>query len=49
MALNGNYLYIGDFGNNNNKRKNLTIYRFSWKDAFKQDSISTYLKTIAYA
>jgi hypothetical protein len=49
MALNGNYLYIGDFGNNNNKRKNLTIYRFSWKDALKQDSISTDLMTIAYA
>ena len=49
MAMNGNYLYIGDFGNNNNKRKNLTIYRFSWKDALKQDSISTDLMTIAYA
>ena len=49
MAMNGNYLYIGDFGNNNNKRKNLTIYRFSWKEAINQDSIATDLMTIAYA
>jgi len=49
ITLNGNYLYIGDFGNNENKRKNLTILRVSWKDALVKDSLEPQKMTFAYA
>lgn len=32
-------LYIGDFGNNNNKRKNLKILKILKKDLFKEDKV----------
>ena len=40
ITLDGKYLYIGNFGNNENKRKNLSIIRVSWKEALVNDSIS---------
>lgn len=48
IALDGNYLYIGNFGNNENKRKNLSIIRVSWKDALIKDSISSEFMTFVY-
>jgi len=48
IALDGNYLYIGNFGNNENKRKNLSIIRVSWKDALIKDSISSEFMTFEY-
>ncbi len=33
-------LYIGDFGNNNNKRKNLKILKIKKQDLFKEDKVS---------
>jgi hypothetical protein len=48
IALDGNYLYIGNFGNNENKRKNLSIIRVSWKDALIKDSISAEFMTFEY-
>jgi hypothetical protein len=48
IALDGNYLYIGNFGNNENKRKNLSIIRVSWKDVLIKDSISAEFMTFEY-
>lgn len=48
IALEGKYLYIGNFGNNKNKRKNLSIIRVSWKDAFVKDTISPDIMTFEY-
>lgn len=48
IALDGNYLYIGNFGNNENKRKNLSIIRVSWKEALIKDSISSEFMTFEY-
>lgn len=41
IASDGNFLYIGDIGNNNNKRKNLAIYKVSTKDILKQKSVKS--------
>ena len=41
ITLDGKYLYIGNFGNNENKRKNLSIIRVSWKDALVKDTINS--------
>ena len=48
IALEGKYLYIGNFGNNANKRKNLSIIRVSWKDALVNDSINSELMTFEF-
>jgi hypothetical protein len=48
IALEGNYLYIGNFGNNENKRKNLSIIRVSWKEALVNDSINSEFMTFEY-
>lgn len=34
-----NYLYLADFGNNNNRKKKFQIYRFSFQDLLTKDSI----------
>jgi hypothetical protein len=49
IALDGKYLFIGNFGNNNNKRKNLSIIRVSWKDALIEDTISSELMTFEFS
>ncbi len=49
IALDGDFLFIGDFGNNNNKRKNLSIIRVSWKDALDHDTISSDFMTFEYS
>jgi hypothetical protein len=41
ITLDEKYLYIGNFGNNENKRKNLSIIRISWKDALVKDTINS--------
>jgi len=48
IALDGNYLYIGNFGNNENKRKNLSIIRVSWKDALVKDTVNSEFMTFEY-
>ena len=48
IALDGNYLFIGNFGNNENKRKNLSIIRVSWKEALVNDSINSEFMTFEY-
>ena len=48
ITLDGKYLYIGNFGNNENKRKNLSIIRVSWKDALVKDTINSEFMTIEY-
>lgn len=48
IALEGKFLYIGNFGNNSNKRKNLSIIRISWKDALVNDSINSEFMTFEY-
>ncbi|MAA54525.1 MAG: hypothetical protein CMK43_05020, partial [Porticoccaceae bacterium] len=32
LASDANFLYIGDIGNNFNRRRKLTIYRIAWED-----------------
>lgn len=49
IALNGEYLYIGNFGNNANKRRNLSIIRILWKDVFVSDSINSESMTFEYS
>lgn len=49
IALDGKYLFIGNFGNNNNKRKNLSIIRVSWKDALIKDTISSEFMTFEFS
>lgn len=39
MCRDNKYFYIGDFGNNSNKRRNLQIYRISNPDSAKQERI----------
>ena len=48
IALDSEYLYIGDFGNNTNKRKNLSIIRVLWKEALINDSINSESMTFEY-
>ena len=48
ITLDGKYLYIGNFGNNENKRKNLSIIRVSWKDALIKDTINSEFMTFEY-
>jgi hypothetical protein len=48
ISLDGNYLYIGNFGNNENKRKNLSIIRVSWKEAIVEDTINSEFMTFEY-
>jgi hypothetical protein len=49
IALDGKYLFIGNFGNNNNKRKNLSIIRVSWRDALIKDTISSEFMTFEFS
>jgi hypothetical protein len=49
IALDSEYLYIGDFGNNANKRKNLSIIRVLWKEALINDSINSESMTFEYS
>lgn len=48
ITLDGKYLYIGNFGNNENKRKNLSIIRVSWKDALIKDTINSEFMTFEF-
>ncbi len=49
IALDNEYLYIGDIGNNSNKRKDLTIYRIKIDDLFVSDFANADFMRIAYA
>jgi hypothetical protein len=49
IALEGKFLYIGDFGNNANKRKNLSIIRVSWKEALMNDTVNSKVMTFEYS
>ena len=49
IALEGKFLYIGDFGNNANKRKNLSIIRVSWKEALMNDTVNSEVMTFEYS
>jgi hypothetical protein len=49
IALEGKFLYIGDFGNNANKRKNLSIIRVSWKEALMKDTVNSEVMTFEYS
>ena len=41
MAIDGKFLYIGDFGNNANKRRNLVIYRVKIKDVLNYNEVES--------
>jgi len=49
IALEGKFMYIGDFGNNANKRKNLSIIRVSWKEALMKDTVNSEVMTFEYS
>lgn len=42
------YIYIGDIGNNDNKRKDLKIIRVSAKEAFKKDEMEASFFSFSY-
>ncbi|HLV42710.1 MAG TPA: hypothetical protein VKY37_10550 [Brumimicrobium sp.] len=42
------YLYIGDIGNNNNKRKDLSIYKVKLEDALDKDTINAQKISFSY-
>ena len=48
LASDANFLYIGDIGNNFNRRRNLTIYRIAWED-IEQPEPSVQRITFIYA
>ncbi len=41
LAIDDKYLYIGDFGNNENKRKKLIIYRVKIKDVLEKKEVES--------
>lgn len=49
LTADDNYLYIGDFGNNNGNRQDLKIYRISQQDFFSSDTIAADTLLISYA
>jgi len=40
IAQDGDYIYIGDFGNNNGNRENLVVYRISKQDYDQSNNVS---------
>jgi len=42
------YLYIGDIGNNENRRKDLCVYKISLKAALESDSVSAQVLKFSY-
>jgi len=48
LARDENYLYIGDIGNNRNKRENLRIYRVEIKEVLDLDTVSSERINIGY-
>lgn len=49
LAIDGKYLYIGDFGNNGNKRNKLVIYRVKIKDILSETEIESKKIKFSYA
>lgn len=41
LAIDGKYVYIGDFGNNGNKRNKLLIYRVKIKDILEKSEVES--------
>jgi hypothetical protein len=39
LAQDDNFMYVGDFGNNKNARKELVIYKISLKDLYSKDTV----------
>jgi len=49
ITFNGHFVFIGDIGNNSNKRKKLNIYRIPWTDVLTKDSVEAKKMSISYA
>jgi hypothetical protein len=49
LAADKQYLYIGDIGNNSNKRKDLCIYRVKLSELFHSETIKADVMQISYA
>jgi hypothetical protein len=49
IAADSDYLYLGDIGNNSNKRKDLTIYRIRISELAFSDQVTADKMQIAYA
>ena len=48
ITFDGESIYIGDIGNNNNKRKNLAIYKVSATDILNKESVNAEVIQISY-
>lgn len=48
VCTDGEYVYVGDFGNNRGKRKNLRIYTFPLKDIPNEGNISLTVDSITF-
>jgi hypothetical protein len=49
ITYNGDYIFIGDIGNNTNKRNKLKIYRVAIEDVLSKDSIVAQTMSFSYA
>lgn len=49
LAMDKNYLYVGDFGNNENQRKNLCVYKISLDSLAHQQELTAEKIEFAYA
>ena len=49
IAIDDKFLYIGDFGNNENKRKKLVIYRVKIKDVLNEKEVESKKIKFSYA
>lgn len=49
LATDENYLYVGDFGNNNGNRQNLRVYKIDLDDISNSDSVQAQIISFDYA
>jgi hypothetical protein len=49
LALDSNYIYIGDFGNNQGTRQNLRIYKVALADYWQHDTVTAEVINFSYA
>ena len=49
VCTDGEYVYVGDFGNNKGKRKNLRIYTFPLKDIPKEGNVSIQVDSVCFS
>ncbi len=49
ITANNHYIFIGDFGNNENNRKDLCLYKIDQKSFYTQDTVTPIRTTFSYS